>query len=120
MSDRCLSSCSRRHCDTPVGPCTISPVPVNRMQNNTPITMVPGGPSYLTTYGGTLIKRSRDWLVLSAISQRGNIGGIWGLAAMVSKGKSPDPAESPYTQPQLMLYPESDVWHPARACEFYP
>lgn len=51
-------------------------------------------PGYITTYGGTLLKRKDDWVVLSAISTRGNAGGIWALASMVSSGPNPDPAVS--------------------------
>jgi hypothetical protein len=103
-----------QHCATALGPCKISPVPVNRMVNNTLIS-----PGYISTYGGTLLKRAADWLVLTAMSTRGNGGGIWALAAMTSNGSSPDPAVSPYTTPKLMLYPESDRWHP-HPCEFFP
>ena len=103
-----------QHCATPLGPCKISPVPVNRMVNNTEIF-----PGYVSTYGGTLIKRASGWLVLSAISTHGNGGGIWGLAAMTSNSSDPDPAVSPYSAPKLVLFPESDRWHP-HPCEFYP
>jgi hypothetical protein len=105
-----------QHCTTPLGPCMISPVPVNRMIDNTIIS-----PGYVTTYGGTLLKRANDWLVLSAMSTRGNGGGIWALAAMTTQKPAldPNPQVSPYTAPKLMLYPESDVWHP-HPCEFYP
>lgn len=103
-----------QHCTTPLGPCTISPVAVNRMTNNTVIA-----PGYVTTYGGTLLKRASGWLVLSAMSTHGNSGGIWALAAMTSNGTSPDPAVTPYSAPTLLLYPESDRWHP-HPCEFYP
>ena len=103
-----------QHCATPLGPCKISRVPVNRMVNNTEIF-----PAYVSTYGGTLIKRASGWLVLSAISTHGNGGGIWGLAAMTSNSSSPDPAVSPYSAPKLLLFPESDKWHP-HPCEFYP
>merc|ERR1712166_224218 len=48
-----------QHCTTPVGPCRISPVPVNRMTDNTIIS-----PAYLSTYGGTLLQRKNDWIVL--------------------------------------------------------
>ena len=47
-----------QHCSSPLGPCTISPVPVNREQNNTPIVKSPGGNKYLASYGGSLFKRS--------------------------------------------------------------
>ena len=84
------------------------------MVNNTLIS-----PGYVSTYGGTLIKRASGWLVLSAISTHGNGGGIWGLAAMTSNSSDQDPAVSPYSAPKLMLFPESDRWHP-HPCEFYP
>ena len=104
-----------QHCTTPVGPCKISPVPVNRMTDN---TLIP--PAYLSTYGGTLLQRRTDWIVLSAMSTRGNAGGVWALAVMVSNGDHPDPAVSgAYSAPQLLLYPQSDVWHP-HPCEFFP
>jgi hypothetical protein len=103
-----------QHCASPLGPCKISAVPVNRMADNIPIS-----PGYISTYGGTLLKRKSDWLVLTAMSTRGNAGGIWALAAMTSNGSDPDPAASGYSRPELMLHPESNHWHP-HPCEFFP
>ena len=50
-------------------------------------------------YGGTLLKRGdSDWIVLTAMSTRGNAGGVWALAALTAT----DPA-GPYTAPNLLL-----------------
>ena len=53
------------------------------MVNNTPIA-----PGYRSTYGGTLLQRGDDWLVLTAMSTHGNAGGIWALAAMTAPNAS--------------------------------
>lgn len=69
---------------------------------------------YVRTYAGTLVKRKNDWLALFMMSTHGNAGGTWAMAAM----SAPKP-EGPYSDPVLLLYPQSDVFHPALA-EFYP
>lgn len=97
------------HCSSPVGPCKVAPTPVNSVKQNGDLPF-----SYRTTYGGTLLRRTKDWLVLTAISTSGNSGGVWGLAALTAESVS-----GPYTTPQLLLYPESRQWHP-HPCEFYP
>lgn len=98
-----------QHCTTPIGPCVVDPVPVNRMINN---SVIP--PGYLTTYGGTLIKRESDWIVLTAMSTRGNAGGTWALAVLIAAKP-----EGIYSPPKLLLYPQSLKFHP-HPCEFYP
>lgn len=97
------------HCTHPLGPCTVSPTPVNSMHQNGALPY-----KYRTTYGGTLLQRDADWLVLTAISTAGNAGGVWGLAALTAPN-----ASGPYTTPTLLLHPESARWHP-HPCEFYP
>ena len=72
-------------------------------------------PGYRTAYGGTLLqRREHDWLVLTAFSTPGNAGGAWALAALTSE--HPDVN---YSAPKLLLYPQSDRFHP-HPCEFYP
>jgi len=106
------------HCAGPAGPCNISETPVAHW--NAGKASEPIFPGYEVTYGGTLLKRKHDWLVLAAMSRKANTGGIWALVAMTSPGPDPDPATGPaYSAPRLLLYPESPRWHPG-TCEFYP
>lgn len=98
------------HCDTPLGPCTVFPVPVNSMKQNGNLPY-----QYRTTYGGTVLQRGPgDWLVLTAVSTKGNRGGVWALAALTATNVT-----GPYTVPKVLLHPESTRWHP-HPCEFYP
>eukprot|EP00039_Didymoeca_costata_P024733 m.11272 g.11272 ORF g.11272 m.11272 type:complete len:702 (+) comp4411_c0_seq1:231-2336(+) len=93
----------------PLGPFERSAVPLNAERNNTPIS-----PGYRMVYGGSLIRRSSDWLIVSAMSTAGNAGGMWAMVAM----SSPNPY-GPYSAPKLIMWPQSGVWHP-HPCEFYP
>ena len=72
------------------------------------------GGRYLRTYGGTLIRRKTDWLILSAMSTPRNGGGTWGQIVMAAKKP-----EGPWSKPLLLLCPQSDVFHPP-AVEFFP
>jgi hypothetical protein len=74
-----------------------SPVALNDAVNNTPLDH-----GFVKLYAGTLIRRKTDWLIVSAIG-----GGSWGLAAMTSAN-----AAGPFTPPALLLWPQSDVYHP--------
>ena len=67
------------------------------------------------TYGGTLLKRKDDWLIVSATSVApGNKGGTWAMVAMNSKAP-----EGPYSEPVVVLFPQSKVFFPA-PLEFFP
>jgi hypothetical protein len=92
------------HGETPTGPWTIADRPLNDAANNTPREY-----GFVKTYAGTLIQRKKDWLIVTAFG-----GGSWGMATMTAPN-----ASGPYTQPELMLYPQSDVFHPTPT-EFYP
>eukprot|EP00729_Bicosta_minor_P022132 gene22132-15215_t len=81
------------HGASPTGPWTRRATPVNDAWNN---TVGPYG--FVKLYAGSLIKRSDDWLVVSAIGGSG-----WAMAAMTSK-ESP---WGPYTQPTTVIYPQS-------------
>jgi hypothetical protein len=69
---------------------------------------------YVRTYGGTLLRRKSDWLILTAMSTSKNNGGTWAMAAMTAE--RPD---GPYTLPRLLLYPQSDRFLPIHA-EYFP
>ena len=69
---------------------------------------------YKRIYGGTLLRRKNDWLILAAMSTSQNAGGTWALVAMTA----PE-ASGPYSSPRLLLYPQSRVYHPAPV-EFFP
>ena len=69
---------------------------------------------YVRTYGATLLRRKGDWLVLADMSTPGNAGGTWALVGMTAS--QPD---GPYTSPTLLLYPQSDRYHPSPV-EFFP
>jgi hypothetical protein len=70
---------------------------------------------YRRVYGGTLLRRTSDWLVLAAISTAHNAGGTWGLCALTA----PSPAGPWSSPPTLLLTPQSALWH-AHPTEFYP
>lgn len=67
---------------------------------------------YRRLYASSLIRRAHDWLVLTLTDSGPWFG--WALAGMTS-----DKAEGPYTRPALLLYPETDAYHPP-LLEFFP
>lgn len=69
---------------------------------------------YVRMYAATLLRRRNDWLVLAMMSTPGNAGGTWALVAMTAS--QPD---GPYGAPTLLLYPQSDRYHPSPV-EFFP
>jgi hypothetical protein len=69
---------------------------------------------YKRVYAPTLFKRENDWLILADMSTARNAGGTWALIAMTAKSPA-----GPYSPPELLLYPQSHVFHPA-PIEFYP
>ena len=64
---------------------------------------------FVKLYAGTLIQRESDWLIVSAIG-----GGSWAMQAMTAPH-----ADGPYSHPALVLWPQSNVYHPAPT-EPYP
>ena len=72
--------------------------PLNDAVDNTPLDH-----GFVKLYAGTIFRRKSDWLIISAIG-----GGSWGLACITSPN-----AAGPYTHPPtLLLWPQSDVYHP--------
>jgi hypothetical protein len=69
---------------------------------------------YKRVYAPTLFKRKNDWLILADMSTPRNAGGTWALVAMTAANPS-----GPYSRPELLIYPQSGVFHPAPV-EFYP
>ena len=86
------------------GKFTRAPKPLNDAVNNTPLDH-----GFVKLYGGTIVQREHDWLIVSAIG-----GGSWGLAGMTAPN-----ASGPYSHPVLLLWPQSGVFHPAPT-EPYP
>ncbi|MBN2308362.1 MAG: hypothetical protein JXR94_05290, partial [Candidatus Hydrogenedentes bacterium] len=67
---------------------------------------------YRRLYASTLIRRADDWLVLT-LTDSGRYYG-WALLGMTA-----DAPDGPYSEPQLLLHPESDRYHPP-LLEFFP
>lgn len=93
----------------PEGPYVRAPEPIHWESRQPPILG-----RYQRVYAGTLIRRKNDWLILADMSSARNAGGTWALVAMTAKSPA-----GPYTPPELLLYPQSRVFHPAPV-EFYP
>ena len=81
-----------------------SAAPLNDAHNNTALDH-----GFVKLYAGTLFRRQSDWLIVSAIG-----GGSWGMQAMCAPS-----AEGPYSHPNLVLWPQSGVFHPSPT-EPYP
>jgi len=92
--------------DKPEGPWHRAAQPITR---NSKIAKIDG--RYSRTYGGTLIKRKNDWLILLLLDHAPT---SWTLAAMVAKKP-----EGPYSAPRIVRQVERDEFHPAPV-EFYP
>lgn len=93
------------------GPFVRSPTP---LVSESTMPLLPQ-PQYRRVYGGTLLRRSdSDWIVLAAISTAHNGGGTWGLCCL-----SAPSADGPWSEPALLLTPQSSGWH-AHPTEFYP
>ena len=95
--------------DRPEGPFTRAAQPVHA-ESNQPLILG----KYKRVYAPTLFKRKNDWLILADMSTPRNAGGTWALVAMTAANPS-----GPYSPPELVLYPQSKVFHPAPV-EFYP
>ena len=67
---------------------------------------------YRRQYASTLIKRAKDWLVLTLTDSGPNFG--WAYLARTAK--SP---EGPWSEAVLVLHPERDAYHPP-LLEFHP
>ena len=93
--------------ERPEGPFQPSPRPIATTRTQEPLLG-----KYKRLYASTLIRRSNDWLVLTLTDSGPYFG--WALLAMVSK--NPD---GPYSQPELLLHPESPSYHPP-LLEFFP
>ncbi len=98
-------ACARR----PEGPFERAPYPIHEDTHQKPILG-----RYVRAYASTLIRRRRDWLILHMMSTPHNAGGTWALACMTSHRPDRD-----YSAPRLLLYPQSDTFHPPLA-EFFP
>lgn len=94
---------------SPEGPFTRTNTPITNEADNTPVMGI-----YYRCYASTLLRRKHDWLILHMMSVEGNAGGTWALAAMMA----PCP-EGPYSTPRLLIYPQSEIFHPPLA-EFFP
>jgi hypothetical protein len=95
--------------ERPEGPFHRAPAPIHEDTTQKPLLG-----RYVRVYASTLIRRRNDWLILHMMSTPHNAGGTWALACMTSR--YPDRG---YTPPQLLLYPQSDVFHPPLV-EFFP
>jgi hypothetical protein len=95
--------------DSPAGPFHRAAQPIHEDTYQAPILN-----RYVRAYGGTLIQRAHDWIVVHAMSTPGNAGGTWAMACMTA----PRP-EGPYTEPRLLLYPQSATFLPP-FMEYYP
>ncbi len=94
--------------ERPEGPFHRHPVPIYR--NSIHRSPVPG--KYRRVYASTLLRRERDWLLLS-LSDSGP-GFAWGLYALTAPR-----SEGPWAEPRLVLSLEGDGFHPA-LMEFFP
>lgn len=95
--------------ERPEGPFHRAPSPIHEDTYQKPLLG-----RYVRAYASTLIRRRNDWLILHMMSTPRNAGGTWALACMTSR--YPD---REYTPPRLLLYPQSDTFHPPLA-EFFP
>ena len=86
------------------GKFTRAAAPLNDAVDNTPLDH-----GFVKLYGGTIIQREHDWLIVSAIG-----GASWAMAGMTAPN-----ASGPYSHPTLLLWPQSAVFHPAPT-EPYP
>ena len=95
--------------EKPEGPFHRAKTPIHEELRQKPILG-----RYVRSYAGTLIQRGKDWIVLCMMSTPGNKGGVWSMAAMTAIQP-----EGPYSDPVLLLYPQSNIFHQPLA-EFYP
>ena len=93
--------------ESPEGPFHIEPRPIASTRNQ---VLLEG--RYRRLYASSIHKRANDWLVLT-LTDSGKYFG-WALLGMTA----PAP-EGPYSEPKLLLHPESDQYHPS-LLEFFP
>ncbi len=93
--------------DSPEGPFQRSPKPIATTRTQKPILG-----KYRRLYASTIIRREKDWLVLT-LTDSGPFFG-WALLGMTS-----EKPEGPYTEAKLLLHPEADRYHPP-LLEFFP
>ena len=67
---------------------------------------------YKRIYASTILQRENDWLVLTLTDSGPNFG--WAYLGMTAKTP-----EGPYSDPELLLYPERSGFHPP-LMEFHP
>jgi len=91
----------------PEGPFQPSPMPIATTRAQVPLLG-----KYKRLYASSLIRRSKDWLVMTLTDSGPNFG--WALLGMTSAAP-----EGPYTSPELLLHPESLAYHPP-LLEFFP
>ena len=92
--------------DNPEGPWHRAADPITRKS-----TMEPIGGRYRRTYAATLIRRSRDCLILGMTDVPPNAWAMWAMTA-------PKP-EGPYSRPAIVRRPDSTYYHPP-LMEFFP
>ena len=93
--------------EKPEGPFHIAKRPIATTRDQVPLLG-----KYRRLYASTILRRSRDWLVLTLTDSGPCFG--WALLGMTA-----EQAEGPYTPPKLLLYPESPRFHPP-LLEFFP
>lgn len=67
---------------------------------------------YRRLYASSIVRRANDWLVLTLTDSGPYFG--WALLGMTS-----EKPEGPYSEPRLLLHPESERYHPP-LLEFFP
>ncbi len=67
---------------------------------------------YNRHYASTLLRRSKDWLLLTGVDSGRYFG--WGVTAATASRP-----EGPWSDPMLVFSPETDYWLPT-PCEFFP
>jgi len=105
--EHCNSGVGYAVADRPQGPFRPTGRPIATTRAQKPLLG-----KYRRLYASSLIRRAGDWLVLTLTDSGPYFG--WALAGMTS----PE-APGPYTEPVLLLYPESDTYHPP-LLEFFP
>jgi len=95
--------------EKPEGPFVRAAEPIHRESKQKTLLGI-----YKRLYGGTLVKRQNDWLILSAMSLPRNAGGTWAMAGLTAPR-----ADGPYNEPALLIYPQSRTFLPV-PLEFFP
>lgn len=93
--------------DRPEGPFHPAARPIISTRKMTPLLG-----KYRRVYASSIIPRAGDWLVLTLTDSGPYFG--WALLGMAAPQ-----AEGPYSEPKLLLHPESERFHPP-LLEFFP